>query len=93
MLVRQSCAVSGVTGIALTKLDVLDGFEEMQDLLGYDLDGERIDHLPAAAADQARVEADLRDDAKAGARSTAGARSWADLPAAGDQICPPRSRN
>jgi adenylosuccinate synthase len=45
-LVRQTCTTSGVTGIALTKLDVLDGFEELKICVGYDLDGERIDHLP-----------------------------------------------
>ena len=62
VLVRQTCTTSGVQGIALTKLDVLDGFDELKICVGYDLDGERIDHLPTAAAQQARVRAGLRDD-------------------------------
>ena len=56
MLVRQSCAVSGVTGIALTKLDVLDGLDEIRICTGYTLRGETLDHFPAHAADQAAVE-------------------------------------
>ena len=55
VLVRQTCTTSGVNGIALTKLDVLDGFEELKICVGYELDGGRIDHLPTAAAQQARV--------------------------------------
>ena len=46
VLVRQTCATSGVAGIALTKLDVLDGFEKLKICIGYDLDGERLDYLP-----------------------------------------------
>jgi len=80
VLVRQSCAIAGVTGIALTKLDVLDGFEEIRICTGYRLGERRLDHLPAHAADQARVEPVY--EAMAGWReSTAGARSWAELPA------------
>jgi adenylosuccinate synthase len=80
VLVRQSCAISGVTGVALTKLDVLDGFEEIRICTGYRLGGERLDHFPAHAADQARVEPIY--EAMAGWKeSTAGARSWAELPA------------
>ena len=56
VLVRQSCAVAGVTGIALTKLDVLDGLDEIRICTGYTLRGETLDHLPAHAADQAAVE-------------------------------------
>ena len=56
VLVRQSCAVSGVTGIALTKLDVLDGLDEIRICTGYRLRGETLDHFPAHAADQAAVE-------------------------------------
>jgi adenylosuccinate synthase len=55
-LVRQSCAVSGVTGIALTKLDVLDGLDEVRICTGYTLRGEALDHFPAFAGDQAAVE-------------------------------------
>lgn len=47
-LVRQSVATNGITGIALTKLDVLDGLEELKICVGYMLDGEQIDHLPAS---------------------------------------------
>mgnify|MGYP001627911206 FL=1 len=47
-LVRQAVAVNGISGIALTKLDVLDGLKEIKICVGYELDGERIDHLPAS---------------------------------------------
>ena len=53
VLVRQTCATSGVNGIALTKLDVLDGFETLKICTGYELDGKTIDHLPFAADAQA----------------------------------------
>ncbi len=79
-LVRQSVAVSGVTGIALTKIDVLDGFDEVKVCTGYRLRGEEIDHLPAHAADQALVEP-IYETIEGWHESTAGARSWADLPA------------
>jgi adenylosuccinate synthase len=80
VLVRQTCAQAGVSGIALTKLDVLDGFERLAICTGYRLDGAELDYLPAAADLQARVEPVLEwmDGWKA---STAGARSWAELPA------------
>jgi adenylosuccinate synthase len=80
VLVRQSCAVSGVTGIALTKLDVLDGLDELRICTGYRLRGEIIQHLPAHAADQAAVEP-VYETVEGWPQSTAGARSWADLPA------------
>ena len=81
VLVRQTCATSGVSGIALTKLDVLDGFKTLKICVGYDLDGVVLDYLPTAANQQARCkpiyeEMDGWDDI------TAGARSWADLPGA-----------
>jgi adenylosuccinate synthase len=81
VLVRQSCAVSGVTGIALTKLDVLDGLDEIRLCTGYRLRGELLDHLPAHAADQAAVEP-VWETIEGWSESTAGARSWAQLPAA-----------
>ncbi|WP_204272788.1 adenylosuccinate synthetase, partial [Escherichia coli] len=56
VLLRQSAAVSGITGIALTKLDVLDGFDEIKVCVGYRLRGEEIDYYPSNAADQAAVE-------------------------------------
>jgi adenylosuccinate synthase len=80
VLVRQSCAIAGVTGIALTKLDVLDGFDEIRICTGYRLGEQRLDHLPAHAADQMRVEPIYEVMAGWG-ESTAGARSWAELPA------------
>jgi adenylosuccinate synthase len=80
VLVRQSMAVSGVTGIALTKLDVLDGFDEIRICTGYTLNGERLDHFPAHAADQAAV-VPVYETVAGWSESTAGARSWAQLPA------------
>ena len=80
VLVRQSCAVSGVTGIALTKLDVLDGLDEIRICTGYRLRGQKLDHFPAHAADQAAVEP-VYETVEGWSESTAGARSWAQLPA------------
>ncbi|MBH9536105.1 MULTISPECIES: adenylosuccinate synthase [Novosphingopyxis] len=80
VLVRQSCAVSGVTGIALTKLDVLDGFETIRICTGYRLRGKILDYLPAHAADQEAVEP-IYEEMEGWQATTAGARSWADLPA------------
>ncbi|WP_293445775.1 adenylosuccinate synthase [Planktotalea sp.] len=79
-LVRQTCATSGVTGISLTKLDVLDGFETLKICTGYMLDGERIDYLPTAADHQARCTP-IYEEIPGWSESTEGARSWADLPA------------
>ncbi|MDX5401609.1 MAG: adenylosuccinate synthase [Rhodobacterales bacterium] len=81
VLVRQTCATSGVNGIALTKLDVLDGFETLKICVGYELDGERIDYLPTAANQQARCKP-IYEEMPGWSESTEGARSWADLPAA-----------
>jgi len=81
VLVRQTCATSGVSGIALTKLDVLDGFSTLRICTGYDLDGERLDYLPTAASLQARVTP-IYEEMDGWRESTAGARSWADLPGA-----------
>ena len=79
VLVRQTCATSGVSGIALTKLDVLDGFDELKICTGYDLDGKRLDYLPTAADEQARATP-VYETMPGWSASTAGARSWADLP-------------
>ena len=79
-LVRQTCAVSGVNGIALTKLDVLDGFETLKICVGYELDGERLDYLPTASDQQARCTP-VYEEMPGWSESTEGARSWADLPA------------
>ncbi|PHP26928.1 adenylosuccinate synthase [Limimaricola cinnabarinus] len=79
-LVRQTCATSGVSGISLTKLDVLDGFETLKICTGYELDGEHYDYLPTAADRQARCTP-IYEEMPGWQESTAGARSWADLPA------------
>ena len=79
-LVRQTCATSGVTGIALTKLDVLDGFETLKICVGYELDGVRMDYLPTAVDQQARCTP-IYEEVPGWSESTEGARSWADLPA------------
>jgi adenylosuccinate synthase len=81
VLVRQTCATSGVSGIALTKLDVLDGFATLRICTGYELDGAPLDHLPTAANLQARVTP-VYEEMEGWAVSTAGARSWAELPGA-----------
>jgi adenylosuccinate synthase len=80
VLVRQSCAVSGVTGIALTKLDVLDGFDAIRICTGYRLRGKILDYFPAHSADQAEVEP-IYEEMDGWQETTAGARSYADLPA------------
>jgi len=80
VLVRQSVAVSGVTGIALTKLDVLDGFDEVSICTGYRLGDAVLDHFPAHAADQAQVTP-IWETMPGWSETTAGARSWAELPA------------
>src|SRR6185503_14274194 len=75
-----SMAVSGVTGIALTKLDVLDGLDEIRICTGYRLGERTLDHFPAHAADQAAVEP-VYETMDGWSDSTAGARSWRQLPA------------
>ena len=79
-LVRQTCATSGVTGISLTKLDVLDGFETLKICVGYELDGQKLDYLPIAADAQARCTP-IYEEMPGWSESSEGARSWADLPA------------
>ncbi|SEA76212.1 adenylosuccinate synthase [Rubrimonas cliftonensis] len=79
-LVRQTCAVSGVKGVALTKLDVLDGLEELKICTGYRLDGRELDYLPTAADLQARVEP-IYETLPGWSESTFEARRWLDLPA------------
>ena len=80
VLVRKSAAVSGITGIALTKLDVLDGFETLKICTGYMLNGKKIDYFPAHAKDQAAV-VPIYEEMPGWSETTAGARSWAELPA------------
>ncbi|MEM6460680.1 MAG: adenylosuccinate synthase [Pseudomonadota bacterium] len=80
VLVRQTVATSGITGIALTKLDVLDGLDELKICIGYELDGERVDFLPASQGQQARV-VPIYESLEGWKSSTVGARSWNELPA------------
>jgi len=80
VLVRQSCKINGINGVALTKLDVLDGFDELKVCVGYKFNGEMYDRLPAGTGAQAGVEP-VYETFEGWSGSTAGARSWADLPA------------
>lgn len=81
VMVRQAIKTGGITGIALTKLDVLDGFDELKVCTGYKLNGEVIQHLPAGQTAQAQVEP-IYETFEGWSESTQGARSWAQLPAA-----------
>ncbi len=80
VLVRQAIKTSGIQGIALTKLDILDGLEEIKVGVGYMLDGQRIDMFPAAEEAQARVQP-IYETFEGWKGTSAGARSWAGLPA------------
>lgn len=80
VLVRQTARISGITGIALTKLDVLDGMKELKICVGYTLDGTMIDYMPASEGAQARVEP-IYETLEGWQDTTVGARSWNDLPA------------
>ena len=80
VLVRQSVRTSGIQGLALTKLDILDGFDEIKVCVGYHLDGREIDYLPAGEHAQARVKP-IYETIAGWREKTAHARSWADLPA------------
>ena len=80
VLVRQAVAVSGITGVALTKIDVLDGLDRVKVCTGYRIDGKQFDYLPPHTADQARV-VPIYEEMAGWSESTAGARSWAELPA------------
>src|ERR1700723_3068980 len=80
VLVRQTVRTSGIQGLALTKLDILDGFDEIKVCTGYRLDGRQIDYLPASEHAQARVEP-IYETIAGWQEKTARARSWAQLPA------------
>jgi adenylosuccinate synthase len=80
VLVRQTVRTSGINGLALTKLDILDGFDEIKVCTGYRLDGREIDYLPAGERAQGRVEP-IYETVEGWQDSTAGARSWAQLSA------------
>lgn len=80
VLTRQAVKTSGINGVALTKLDILDGFDEIKICTHYTLDDRRIERLPAAQAAQARVQP-VYETFPGWKESTSGARSWAHLPA------------
>ena len=81
VLVRQAVKLSGIHGIALTKLDVLDGLDEIKICTGYELNGKTIDYMPASQVHQADVRP-IYVTMEGWKDSTRGARSWAQLPAA-----------
>ncbi len=80
VLVRQAIRLGGISGIALTKLDVLDGLETLEVCTGYRIGGEDFDHLPASPSLQAAAEP-VYETLEGWKESTQGARSWAELPA------------
>ncbi len=80
VMVRQAIILSGIDGIALTKLDVLDGMEEIKICVGYELNGKKLDYYPAGQADQANVMP-VYESIEGWSEITYGARSWKDLPA------------
>ncbi len=80
VLVRQAIKIGGIDGIALTKLDVLDGMESLKVCVGYRIGGQEYDHYPSAMADQAAAEP-VYETIEGWQESTESARSWADLPA------------
>ena len=90
VLVRQAVKVGGIEGIALTKLDVLDGLPDLKICVGYRI-GDTRARPPAGrrSSAQAAAEPDLRDDARAGPAPPAARAPGRDLPAAGGQVCPP----
>lgn len=81
VMVRQALKIGGVDGIALTKLDVLDGFDKLNICIGYELDGERLDYYPAAQSAQAKVTP-IYETIEGWSDTTFGCKSWKDLPAA-----------
>ena len=88
VLVRQSVRTSGIKGLALTKLDILDGFDEIKVCVGYRLDGREIDYLPAGEHAQARVEPIYETHRRLAGEDRAGALMGRSA-RAGDQIRPP----
>jgi adenylosuccinate synthase len=80
-LVRQSVALNGIEGVALTKLDVLDGFKTLKICTGYRLGDREVDYLPAGLRDQAALTP-VFEELEGWSQSTQGARSWKDLPGA-----------
>ena len=80
VMVRQAGLTAGITGMALTKLDVLDGFDMLKICVGYECDGAALDYFPSNAADQAKCTP-IYEEMPGWSETTYGARSWAELPA------------
>ena len=80
VLVRQTVKLNGIHGIALTKLDVLDGLKEIKICVGYDVNGKKLDYFPAGMGDQAAAKP-IYETLEGWSETTRGARSWVDLPA------------
>jgi adenylosuccinate synthase len=80
VMVRQAIKVAGITGIALTKLDVLDTLPELKVCIGYELNGQKLSYFPSGMADQAALTP-VYETMPGWRQSTRGARSWAQLPA------------
>ena len=78
-MVRQTIKISGIDGIALTKLDVLDALDEIKICVAYQLDGKKIDYLPAAVDDQIKVTP-IYKTFKGWKSSTKGIKNFKDLP-------------
>jgi len=78
-LVKQSCTVSGINGIALTKIDVLDDFNELNVCIGYELDGKKIDYFPSGLQDQQNVKP-IYKKMDGWVKNTIGIKKWKDLP-------------
>jgi len=79
VLVKQSCIISGITGIALTKIDVLDDFKELYICIGYKLNGKKIDYLPSALCDQIKAKP-IYKKFDGWLENTSGIKKWKELP-------------
>jgi adenylosuccinate synthase len=80
VLVRQTMKLNGIHGIALTKLDVLDGLKELKICVGYEVNGKTLDYFPSGMGDQAAAKP-IYETLEGWSETTQGARSWVDLPA------------
>ncbi|MFN3400137.1 MAG: adenylosuccinate synthase [Ferrovibrio sp.] len=80
VLVRQTMKLNGIHGIALTKLDVLDGLKELKICVGYEVNGKQLDYFPSGMGDQAAAKP-IYETLEGWSETTQGARSWVDLPA------------
>ena len=79
VLVRQAIKISGINGIALTKLDVLDDFEEIKMCIGYEINGKTVDYLPASIDDQIKAKP-IYKSFQGWKSSTVGIKIFDDLP-------------